>query len=96
MKKMALVALATVLLTTGCATQTYTLSNHAQSQARYDKMQTFFISGLAQEQEVNAADICGGADKVAKVQTELTVVNWLLGTVSQGIYTPRQMRVFCK
>lgn len=95
MKKFALIAAAAVLAS-GCATQTYTLSSQSQATPAYDKAQTFFVSGLAQEKEVNAAEVCGGANNVAKVQTELTFINGVLGSLSQGIYTPRQARVFCK
>ncbi|MFC0820517.1 Bor family protein [Moraxella marmotae] len=95
MKKFAMIALMSVMAS-GCATQTYTLSAHSQATPSYDKAQTFFVSGIGQEQEVDAAQICGGNDKVAKVQTQQTFLNGLLGFVTSGIYTPRQARVFCK
>lgn len=94
-KKLALIA-SVAVLSTGCATHNFVLSNQAQATPSYDKMQTFFISGLGQEQEVNAAQVCNGADKVAKVQTQTTFLNGVLGNLSQGIYTPRQVRVYCK
>ncbi|HDL3047282.1 TPA: lipoprotein bor, partial [Mannheimia haemolytica] len=39
--------------------------------------------------------ICNGADKVGKVETETTFFNGLLGTITYGIYSPRQIRVYC-
>ena len=58
-------------------------------------MQTFFVSGTGQEQELDAADICGGVDKVARVESELSFLNGFLGSLTGGLYTPRQAKVFC-
>lgn len=96
MKKVFLVAMLAVL-NTGCATQTYLLApKDPNATPAYDKMQTFFVSGLAQEQSINANEICKGADKVARVETQQSFINGLLGFVSSGIYTPRQIKVYCK
>ena len=94
MKKFAIAGICLALLS-GCATQTYTLAPQSQATPSYDKAQTFFVSGIGQEQSVDAAEVCGGADKVAKVQTQLSPLNALIGFV-QGIYTPRQIQVYCK
>ncbi|OOR93878.1 lipoprotein bor [Moraxella caviae] len=100
MKKLALAGTFAIALAslTGCATQTYLLSPNSahQETPTYDKGQTFFVAGLGQEQEVNAAEICGSTAQIAKVETKLTPMNALLGYVSSGIYTPRQMKVYCK
>ncbi|PNK60829.1 Bor/Iss family lipoprotein [Psychrobacter sp. FDAARGOS_221] len=101
LKKVATVAML-AFLTTGCATQTYLVSPEAnttitaQTSADDESMQTFFVNGLGQEQTIDAAEKCGGKDQVAGVQTKLTPLNWALGFISSGIYTPRQIRVFCK
>ena len=94
MKKLAIAAC--VLVMTGCATQTYYVNGSAPSEPTEDKMQTFFLSVIGQEQKLNAADICGGADKVAKVQSKLEFVDWFLGALTFGIYTPRHAKVYCK
>ena len=60
-----------------------------------DRMSDFFIYGMFQDDRIDAAGICGGADKVATVEAQLTFVNALLGAVSGGVYTPRQYRVYC-
>ncbi|EEJ1436193.1 lipoprotein bor, partial [Salmonella enterica subsp. houtenae] len=44
---------------------------------------------------VDAAAICGGADKVMRTETQQTFVNGLLGFVTLGIYTPLEARVYC-
>lgn len=95
MKKIAMASLLAILAS-GCTTQTYLMANGGNSTASYNKMQPFFVSGIGQEQEVNAAEVCDGADKIAKVQTQQTFLNGLLGNLTYGLFTPRQIRVYCK
>ncbi len=99
MKKAVAVALLAVL-TSGCATQNYLVSSqtapNSTTAADANKMQTFFVSGLGQEQEIDAANICQGKENVASIQTKSSPVNIILGIISYGIYTPRQIRVYCK
>lgn len=95
MKKIAIVAGLAVLVS-ACSTHTFIVSKQpASSQPALNEMQHFFVSGLAQSQEVNAHKICG-ENNVAKVQTQQTFLNGFLGFLSQGIYTPRDIRVYCK
>lgn len=94
MKKLATAGICLALLS-GCATQTYHLSASSKAAPSYDKAQTFFVGGIGQEQTVNASEVCGGADRVAKVQTQLSPLNALIGFL-QPIYTPRQIQVYCK
>ena len=58
-------------------------------------MQAFFVSGLGQSQEVDAAGLSGGIEKVGKVETHMSFMNGFLGVISSGIYTPRQATVYC-
>jgi uncharacterized lipoprotein YajG len=95
MKTLLAMAIAT-LLVSGCATQSFTLHNSADSTPNVDTSQHFFINGLAQERHLDAATICGGADKVLKVEVQQTFVNGLLSAVTFGIYTPRTARVYCQ
>lgn len=99
MKTVVTVALLAIL-TSGCATQNYLVASpvapDASTTADANKMQTFFVSGLGQEQEINATEICEGKENVASIQTKSNFVNVILGLVSYGIYTPRQIRVYCK
>lgn len=94
--KNALVGLALLSLV-GCSTQTFTMQGGASASATPDQevMQPFFVSGLGQTQELNAAQICGGADKVAKVEAHMSFLDGVLGAVTFGIYTPRQAKVYC-
>lgn len=56
----------------------------------------FFIAGLAQGKAINPAKVCGSIGRVAKVETQLTFLNGLLGAITFGIYAPRDVRVYCK
>lgn len=93
--KMILAAVVMVLVVTGCATQTYYLNKDNQSELRDQKMQHFFVGGIAQEKEVNAAQVCGGTNKVMKVESHQRFVDGLLSVVTLGIYTPRTAKVYC-
>ncbi len=96
MKKIAMIAGVT-LLTSGCATQTYLLTDgKVSAEPSKTENQTFFVSGLGQEQKIDAEQVCGGAQNVGKIQTTLSPLNAILGGLTQGIYTPRQISVYCK
>jgi hypothetical protein len=94
MKKLATAALAVALLS-GCAQQTFVVTDN-QGALEDEQMQSFFVSGIGQSKTINAAQICGGADRIAKVESQQTFLDGVLGMVTFGIYTPRDSRVFCK
>lgn len=84
------------LLLSACSTHTFIVSEqNAAAQPSYDKMQHFFVGGLGQSQEVSSTEICGSTN-TAKVQTQGTFLNGFLGMLSYGIYSPRDMRIYCK
>jgi hypothetical protein len=93
MVKVALVGLAIVM--SGCATQRFEIQGSTQLAPSLDDAQTFFVSGIGQSKEVDAAKVCGGAKNVQSIETQLTPGNIALSFVTLGIYTPRQMRVYC-
>ncbi|MEQ9885782.1 Bor family protein [Pectobacterium zantedeschiae] len=94
MKKI-LSAAVLALALTGCAQQTFTVKNDAVATPKQVTTHHFFVSGIGQKKTIDAAAVCGGADKVARTETQLTFVNGLLGLVTFGIYTPREARVYC-
>ena len=95
MKKFLATLLAsTTLLLSACSTQTAYVKSPA-GKLTYEDSQTFFLFGIGQEKTVNAVEVCGEA-KIAKVESELTAPNVLLGLVTLGIYTPRTARVYCQ
>jgi hypothetical protein len=56
----------------------------------------FFIWGIAQGEAINPAKTCGSIGRVAKVETQQTFLNGLLSAITFGIYSPRDVRVYCK
>jgi hypothetical protein len=95
--KKAIIGLLLIVLITGCATQRFTINGDGDEKKEPDvkKMQHFFVAGIGQTKELNAAEICGGIDKVAKVEAYITFWDGLLGAVTWGIYTPHTAKVFC-
>jgi len=93
MKKISILAL-TMFVLSGCATQTFVIQKKP-SRVYEEKSSHFFIGGIFQDDEIEASNICGGADKVAKVETKLSFVNGLISVISYGIYTPRKKIVYC-
>ena len=96
MKKFLATLLAgTTLLLSACSTQTAYVKSPA-GKLTYEDSQTFFLFGIGQEKTVNAVEVCGCEARIAKVESELTAPNVLLGLVTLGIYTPRTARVYCQ
>jgi len=98
MKKIMMITgvIALVATMSGCATQTYHINGGSATTPTADKMQNFFVSGLGQTKEMDAAKICGGADKIIKVESKHEFVDGVLGVLTWGIYTPRHAKVYCK
>jgi hypothetical protein len=95
MKYQALI-LSVAVLMSGCATQTFVMGDTSNNTPTQETTHSFFVEGIGQEKMVDAASVCGGADKVQKVQTKLTFWNGFLGGITFGIYTPRTAMVYCK
>ncbi|MGY3853847.1 Bor family protein [Aeromonas aquatilis] len=94
MKKMVLTAI-TALMMAGCAQQGFTVHPGTAVAPTKEVTHHFFISGLGQSKDIDAAAVCNGADKVVRVEAQHTFVNGLLAAVTFGIYTPREARVYC-
>lgn len=86
-----------VLLLSGCATQSFDVNPPLTplSQADLEESQPFFIYGVAQSTITNAADICGGAANVARIEVEQTALDSVLSWLTFSVYTPRTARVYC-
>ena len=81
MKKM-LLATALARFITGCAQQTFTVQNKPAAVAPKETItHHFFVSGIGQKKTVDAAKICGGAEK-KETETQQTFVNGLLGFIT--------------
>jgi uncharacterized lipoprotein YajG len=80
----------------GCATQRFDLQAPSTSAiASVDDAQVFWVGGIGQQKEVDAAKVCGSAAKVARVETQETPMNVLSRVITLSIYAPRQVRVYC-
>lgn len=77
-----------------CSTQTAYINGQTGKLGKED-MQTFFVSGLGQTQTIDAAAVCGGANKVVKVERQTSFINGVLGMLTGGIYTPYDAKVYC-
>jgi hypothetical protein len=94
MKKL-LLSIAMVTMLGACSTQTALINGNTGKIGKQD-MQTFFVQGLGEQQQtIDAAAVCGGADKVVKVERVTSFVNGLLGLLTSGIYTPYDAKVYC-
>ncbi|MFP3439129.1 Bor family protein [Pantoea sp. SIMBA_133] len=93
MKSIALIILAIAL--TGCARQSFDLRKDSSVTPAKEETHHFFISGLGQEKSINAAEVCGGSDKVSRTETQLTFMNGFLNIITFGIYTPRDAIIYC-
>ncbi|WP_260679910.1 Bor family protein [Serratia liquefaciens] len=93
MKKIYLLGL--IILLSGCAKQGFNIKEKVPSTPEKEVTHHFFISGLGQEKNIDAAAVCGGADRVARTETQLTFINGFLNVITFGIYTPREARVYC-
>lgn len=94
MKKLT-TALILAVAMTGCATQTATLRPATQANT-VTETHKFFVGGIGQAKEVDAAKVCGGADKVAQVQSSQQPKDILFGLITLGIYTPHTATVSCR
>jgi hypothetical protein len=80
----------------GCATQRFDLQPPStKAVSSLDDAQIFWVGGIGQQKEVDAAKVCGSADKVVRVETEDTPINILTRAITLSIYAPRQVRVYC-
>ena len=94
MKKIMFAVVATMMLA-GCAQQSFTIKKDIAETPKQVTTHHFFVSGIGQSKTIDAAAVCGGADKVVRTEVQQTFVDGLLGFVTLGIYTPRDARVDC-
>lgn len=92
MKKLIMVVLAAAAIS-GCAQQSFSVKSGVTVQPQQVTTHHFFVSGIGQTKQIDAAAVCGGADKVVRTEVQQTFVNGLLGFVTLGIYTPREARL---
>jgi hypothetical protein len=84
-----------VFLLSACATQQFDIASANGEPALFSENQTFWVGGIGQEVQVDGAQACGEAKKVARVATSQTAGNVVLSIVTLGIYTPRHIDITC-
>ncbi|WP_345830793.1 Bor family protein [Erwinia sp. HDF1-3R] len=89
------IMLGLIIMLSGCAKQSFDMRKNDTDRPAKVETHHFFISGLAQSKTIDAATVCGGADKVSRTETQLTFMNGFLNVITFGIYTPREARVYC-
>jgi len=94
MKKLMMIAFVAVALS-GCAQQTFRINSGVAEKPTQETKQTFFVNGIGQSKTIDAAQVCGGADKVIRTEVQESGTDVLLRVVTLGIYTPREARVYC-
>jgi hypothetical protein len=96
MKHLFGVVLITALLSS-CATQSFDVNPPVapMNQATLEESQPFFVYGVGQSSYIDAAEVCGGAANVARIETEQNALDSVLSFLTGGIYTPRTARVYC-
>jgi hypothetical protein len=95
MKFTKLFLITSMLMLSACAKQTFNMSDE-RGELTEDKMVHFFVSGIGQEDTLNAAKICGGPANVTKVESHFNPLDVVLGGLTQGLYAPKHGRVYCK
>jgi hypothetical protein len=92
-------AMIAVLALSSCATQQGLVSGNARGAPTHSQWSHFFFFGLGPDDEINAAQICGGADKVQAVEAYLSFGN-ILASIFPGmfgiIWQPRTTEIYCQ
>ncbi len=94
MHKTLIVLLSAGIILGACSKQTFRISSQIGSTGE-ETSSHFFVGGIAQSDEINAASICGGGTKVASVETSLSPINIMLRIVTMGLYVPQKYKVSC-
>ena len=84
---------ALVALSAGCYHVTVLTGAPASTTTVEKQWQNSFVLGLVPPAEVNAKPPCTGG--VAKVETERSFLNGLVGAITYNIYTPMHVMVTC-
>lgn len=90
-----MMALVAAVALSGCAQQTFKINNGIAEKPTQEVKQSFFVHGIGQSKTIDAALVCGGADKVIRTEVQESGMDVFLRIITIGIYTPREARVYC-
>lgn len=86
-----------IFVLSACSTQRLYISGDKDiTSANKSETQIFFIGGIGQSKTIDSARTCGGADKVAAVEFQYGVLDWLVSVLTWNIISPRTVKVYCK
>jgi len=89
----AIPALIAAVVCSGCYHVTVVTGAPAATQTVDKPWQNSFIAGIVPPAELSSKETC--AQGVAKVETERSFLNGLVGAVTWNIYTPMHVNVTC-
>jgi len=89
---LALLATAALLLS-GCYHTNITTGKPASDQVVEEEWASSFINGLVPPGEISTAEECENG--VAQVETKLSFLNMVVGSVTGGLYSPMHIKVTC-
>ena len=87
------VAVVTALLLAGCYHATIETGRTPSTVTVEDEWADSWVYGLVPPDTINTAQRC--ASGVARVETQLSFLNQLVGFLTLGIYTPMSIKVTC-
>lgn len=90
-----MIAITVASALSGCAQQTFKINNGIAGTPTKEVKQSFFVHGIGQSKTIDAALVCGGADKVIRTEVQESGMDVFLRIITIGIYTPREARVYC-
>ena len=93
-----LYSLILLLMLTSCATQRFIVDDkfYRARTSSHEEVHNFVLWGVGQEIILdNPAKYCEEGKKLASVELVLTVPNYLLRTITFGLYWPRSVKVYC-
>lgn len=67
--------------------------NYVQPSKQYTAY--FFVFGIAQTRNVDAVELCGGADKIVKVNSFYRPLDYIIMTVTFNLVMPKTIRIYC-
>jgi hypothetical protein len=88
---------APLILLSGCAIQKFDfVDGMTKNSPALDDSQTFWVGGIGQSTQIDAAKVCGGAANIVSIETQQTGGDVALTLITLTIYSPRHIRVTCK
>jgi hypothetical protein len=86
-----------LVITTGCYSVTIRPDGgfKVATQPSFEQRQDFYLWGLVGESHIDTQKVCSSKTPT-QMQSQVTVVDALLGLVTLGIYSPETAKVWCK